>query len=76
LGDTVGHDAGIISKPEITKQLVTSEHDVLIIGSDGLWEFIENEECLELAYNPEIAGNPKVRLHCVGMKLLCVKPLT
>lgn len=58
LGDTVGHDAGIISKPEITRQLVTSEHDILIIASDGLWEFIENDECLELAYNPEVAGNP------------------
>lgn len=59
LGDTVGHDAGIISKPEITKQLITSEHDILIIASDGLWEFIENDECLELAYNPEVAGDPK-----------------
>jgi len=60
LGDTVGHDAGIISTPEITTATITSEHECLIIASDGLWEFIENDECLRLAYSAECANDAKV----------------
>lgn len=62
LGDTVGHDAGIISTPEITNVLLTSEHDCLIMASDGLWEFIENDECLKMAYQDHCAHDPKVRV--------------
>lgn len=48
VGDTVGKAAGVISTPEITTHTITDQDRYLIIASDGLWEFIETEECVQL----------------------------
>ena len=54
LGDTVAHTAGVISEPELTYVDLASDDCVLIMASDGLWEFIENQEVLDLiADTPE-----------------------
>jgi serine/threonine protein phosphatase PrpC len=48
VGDTVGKAAGVISTPEITTHKITDADRYLVIASDGLWEFIETEECVQL----------------------------
>lgn len=48
VGDTVGKAAGVISTPEITSHTLTDADRYLIIASDGLWEFIETDECIQL----------------------------
>ena len=48
LGDTVAHSAGVISEAEVYTVPLTSKTKTLIIGSDGLWEFISNQEALDL----------------------------
>lgn len=49
LGDTVAHSVGVSSKPEITTKTLGPQHKFLVMGSDGLWEFITNEETLKVA---------------------------
>ena len=48
LCDTVAHSVGVISEPEITEYELTDDDRVLVMGSDGLWEFISSEEVIEL----------------------------
>ncbi|CAM9376984.1 unnamed protein product [Chrysoparadoxa australica] len=51
LGDKIAHTAGVISKPDVyVKELAPEDGDcLLILATDGLWEFMSNEECIEIA---------------------------
>jgi len=49
LGDVVAHSAGVISEPEFTKyQLDPATDKFLVVATDGLWEFVDNQETVEL----------------------------
>ena len=57
LGDTVAKQAGVISNPEITRRVLSHDRDrYLVLGSDGLWEFIESQEVAEIVQK---IGNPQ-----------------
>lgn len=44
VGDTVAHTAGVISDPEMHVVELTPEDKVIVWASDGLWEFMSNQE--------------------------------
>merc|ERR1719276_601594 len=45
LGDAVAHTAGVTSEPEFTERELNPETDkFLVVATDGLWEFVTNEE--------------------------------
>jgi len=49
LGDVVAHSAGVISEPEFTEYKLNPETDkFLVIATDGLWEFVTNQETIEI----------------------------
>ncbi len=48
LGDRVGSQCGVSSEPEVSDTLLSAEDKMLIIASDGLWEFISSKEAIEL----------------------------
>lgn len=35
---------GVIALPEVTEYLLTAEDEFLVLASDGVWEFIDNQE--------------------------------
>ena len=35
---------GVISEPEVYERVLTDDDRVLVMGSDGLWEFIPSQE--------------------------------
>ena len=47
LGDKVGTKIGVICTPEISKYLIKEEDRAFIIASDGLWEYMPNQEVTE-----------------------------
>jgi len=48
LGDVVAHSAGVISEPDFTEFDLNPETDkFLVVATDGLWEFITNQETIE-----------------------------
>eukprot|EP01029_Cantina_marsupialis_P010217 TRINITY_DN23282_c3_g1_i1.p1 TRINITY_DN23282_c3_g1~~TRINITY_DN23282_c3_g1_i1.p1 ORF type:complete len:333 (+),score=109.84 TRINITY_DN23282_c3_g1_i1:56-1054(+) len=53
LGDTVAHTTGVISTPEITRHTFTPNDKFLVLASDGLWEFISNEEVSDVVRSME-----------------------
>eukprot|EP01006_Ploeotia_vitrea_P023221 TRINITY_DN55665_c0_g1_i2.p1 TRINITY_DN55665_c0_g1~~TRINITY_DN55665_c0_g1_i2.p1 ORF type:complete len:337 (-),score=193.33 TRINITY_DN55665_c0_g1_i2:164-1174(-) len=47
-GDLLAASVGVISTPDVTKQELTDEDQLLILATDGLWEFISNQEAVDL----------------------------
>ena len=45
-GDGVAHSVGVISKPEIINYSLLHEDKFAILASDGIWEFITSDECV------------------------------
>jgi len=49
LGDVVAHSAGVISEPEFTEYELNPATDrFLVVATDGLWEFVDNQEAVEM----------------------------
>ncbi len=49
LGDMVAKTAGVISTPFRVSRHVKPNQKVLVIASDGLWDFVPNEEAILIA---------------------------
>merc|ERR1712207_47328 len=48
-GDLMGHqDCGITAEPEVKEVNLTSEDHLLLLCSDGVWEFITPQEACDL----------------------------
>jgi serine/threonine protein phosphatase PrpC len=66
--------AGVISDPEVTKFELTPDDKFIVIASDGVWEFLENEMVAEIVWpffvkhSPEAAGNALVRAAALKWK--------
>eukprot|EP00914_Ancora_sagittata_P022422 GHVO01044611.1.p1 GENE.GHVO01044611.1~~GHVO01044611.1.p1 ORF type:complete len:524 (-),score=62.65 GHVO01044611.1:228-1799(-) len=49
IGDTVGTQAGVIAEPDVTEFDITEGRDkFLVICSDGVWEFMESQEAVNV----------------------------
>ncbi len=44
IGDSVANEIGVFSLPEIKEFYIENNCKFIVIGSDGLWEFLENEK--------------------------------
>ena len=45
-GDEVAASVGTISEPEIEEFEITNDDKFIILASDGIWEFISSQECV------------------------------
>ena len=50
-GDSDGQNLGIIAEPEVKEYSTTKNDKALIIASDGLWEYVSNEEVMNVVKN-------------------------
>ena len=50
-GDVIGSILGVIAEPEVTEYLIKKEDKAIIIASDGLWEYVSNEEVANIVQN-------------------------
>jgi len=48
LGDKIAHNIGVIEEPEIKKFSYDGSEKFIIIASDGLWEYINSELCINI----------------------------
>ena len=56
-GDVMGSILGVIAEPEVTEYLIKKEDKAIIIASDGLWEYISNEEVANIVQNLIMKNN-------------------
>ena len=47
-GDEIGHTIGISPLPEVKEFEYEGNEKFVIIASDGIWEFIDSEESVEI----------------------------
>ncbi|CAD8145955.1 unnamed protein product [Paramecium octaurelia] len=48
LGDKIGAQAGVIADPEIFEFTLTQYDQCIIIASDGVWEYLSNEDVMNI----------------------------
>lgn len=52
LGDSVAHTAGVSSIPEFTERDLDPATDkIIVVATDGLWEFVTNQETIDMVVN-------------------------
>ena len=47
-GDDIAHSVGVISQPEIFEYKLLNEDKFILLASDGIWEFISSDECVNI----------------------------
>jgi len=52
-GDVVASSVGVSSKPEIWDRQIDGDDVFMILASDGVWEFISNQEAVDLVAKAE-----------------------
>ena len=50
-GDEIGASVGVVSVPEVGEYKIKEEDKAIIIASDGLWEYMSNEDVTEIVKN-------------------------
>ena len=48
IGDSIAHNIGVISEPEILRLNNNGNEKFIVIASDGIWEYIDSEECVKI----------------------------
>ena len=56
IGDLVAQQVGVTSMPDVTLRQLDSSDKFIVIASDGIWEFISNEECVNIVSNYYFTG--------------------
>ena len=51
IGDEAAKKIGVIYEPELFIYELENEHRIIIVGSDGLWKYITNDEAIKIAAN-------------------------
>lgn len=50
LGDQIAHSVGVSTEPEVMKFEISPEHKFIVIASDGVWEFLSNEQIGQIVW--------------------------
>ena len=48
IGDSIAHNIGVISEPEIFRFNYNGNEKFIVIATDGIWEYIDSEECVKI----------------------------
>lgn len=48
IGDELAQTIGVISEPEITVHELVEEDKCILLASDGVWEYMSNEDCINI----------------------------
>ena len=47
-GDNIAHNIGVISEPEIFRYNYNGNEKFIVIGTEGIWKYIDSEECVNI----------------------------
>ena len=49
-GDAIAARVGVNAVPEIKEFTLTTDDKIIVLASDGVWEFLENQEVANIVY--------------------------
>ena len=58
-GDLIAASVGVVARPEVDEREVGEDDAFMVLGSDGVWEFMSNEEVVELVGRVGGAGGER-----------------
>jgi len=58
-GDQIAHQVGVICEPEVVEYNLHEEDKFIILASDGIWQFISSQECIDIIKDYYIKQNYK-----------------
>jgi len=58
-GDLIAASVGVIAKPEIWEREQSEQDRFMILASDGVWEFIDNQAAVDLVASATARGGPE-----------------
>ena len=67
LGDGLAHSVGVSCEAEVDEHTLTSNDKIIVLASDGVWEFLSNEDVTSIVSPyyargaPEAAANALVK---------------
>ena len=64
-GDEVAHTVGVSVIPEIQEWDLCKDDKFLVIASDGIWEFISNEEVVDIVKNYYVDNDIEGAVNCL-----------
>ena len=64
-GDKVAATVGVVGEPEIIEHTLKPEDKIVVIASDGVWEFLTNDEVLNLIIPFYKAGGARAAADCL-----------
>jgi len=50
IGDTMVKKSGVIAVPEVSTKKIDSRDKMIIVGSDGIWDFVSSQEAVDVAF--------------------------
>jgi serine/threonine protein phosphatase PrpC len=50
IGDLIASEVGVIAEPEIIEHTITKDCKFIVIATDGVWEFLNNERVCEVVH--------------------------
>ena len=57
IGDKIAHSIGVINEPEIKEFNIKDDDKFIIMGSDGVWQFLNNDDIINILFNKDINWN-------------------
>lgn len=58
-GDLIAASVGVIAKPEIWEHAITPEDKFIVLASDGVFEFMSNQEVVDLVVAHNARAGPE-----------------
>lgn len=55
LGDSIAEECGVFAEPEFFSKRISEEDEILVLASDGVFEFMTNQEIIDMCKNSENA---------------------
>ena len=60
IGDRVAHQVGVIHEPEVLEVALREQDVFVVLASDGVWEFLSNDEVCSIVYPCWLQGSPEI----------------
>ena len=58
IGDTEAKKVGVIPNPQIVEYIIRYDTKYILVCSDGIWEYMKNEECMKIANEYYLKDDP------------------
>ena len=64
-GDQVASKVGVNAVPELSHRVMSAEDKIIVIASDGVWEFLENQEVADIVFPFFLQKNAEGAAECL-----------